>query len=175
VKKIIALLALAVSVAACSKSSPSGSAAPSAPATPAVAAPREAKDLLADDKVVAGFAVYQKEMAPRAKETMEVFAAATSEGAKDDPRVAAYAGAHQAALAKGGITDHEMRTLSMATSGYVATVAIAKGAGDEAAQVQAAEEKFAAQYGAAALATVKKNLPALLEAQELTMKAMLGK
>jgi hypothetical protein len=184
VKKTLSLLLLALAVS-CSRSSSSSSAAAGAAAAPAAPALRQAKDLLADEKVVAGYAVYQKEMAPHAKQAMDIFTAAYAKAGgdakkleaatKDDPRIIEYNKLNEAALAKAGISDEEMRTLSRALSDYLASVYVAQDAADAAAQRKAAEDKLVAAFGSTALANVKKHEPDLLAAQQAALDGATGK
>lgn len=183
--KTVAALAL-ILAAACSKSSGNAPSSAAGGAAPAAAAPafREAKDILADDKVVAGYAAYQQEMAPHTKAALELMSTAYAkaggdpktleEAAKSDPRIAEYNKLHQAALAKAGISEHEMRTVGSSIGSFLAQVYVAKESKDDA-QMKAAEDAFAAQYGAGAVAAVKKRLPELIAGQEAVMKAMMAK
>jgi hypothetical protein len=177
---------LMVAAASCSRSSSrSAEGAGSASGTSAVPAVREAKDLLADGKVVAGFAIYQQEVAPLSGKAMEAFAAIATrtgrdpkkmaEAAKSDPAIVEFNKVNEAALAKAGISQSDVQTLSRALSAYMAEVYVARGASDEATQTKAAEDKFLAAYGAAALETVKKNQAALLAAQDKMMESMVKK
>ena len=209
-------LLLTLAIAACSKSSDPAAPAPAqkaaAPA-PVVPGFRDAKALLSDEKVIAGYAVYQTEMAPHAKEALEIFSAANKqaggdtkkleEAAKNDPRLVAYKKLNEAALAKAGLSESEMRTLSTSLSSYLAELYVARDAqkqaaaaekrkaagqkltiGDEialqmgaeaAATVKPAQEAFVKQYGQAALDAVAKNEAALLAAQDAMMKSALAK
>jgi hypothetical protein len=151
--KKTALLLLAA-LAACSRSSE-----PAAPRPPAVAAPmapsapafRDARALLSDEKAVAGYAAYQKAMAPYAREAMEIFASAYQKGgsdhrkleeaAKGDPRIAAYNQRNSEALAGAGITQGEMQTFASSLTPYLTGVYLARDSEQAAA---AAEKKKAA-------------------------------
>lgn len=184
-KKTLSLLLLALAAAACSRSPASAVAGAAAGVPDAAPAARDAKALLADPRAVAGFAVYQKEMAPHTAKAMEIFAAAYTkangdaakieQAAKDDPRIAEFNKLDEVALAKAGLGRDEVRVLGQALSTYMAEVAIAKGATDEAAQVAAAEQKLAAAQGPAAVENVRKQQAALVEAQLAAMEGMLKK
>jgi hypothetical protein len=140
-------LLLAATLAACSKA-PAPAAPPPAPVAPV---PRDAKALLSDDKAVAGYAAYQKAMAPYAKEAMEIFSSAYQKGggdsrkleeaAKADPRAVAYNQRNDEALARAGIRQAEVSTFASALTPYLTRVYLARDAVDGAA---AAERKKAA-------------------------------
>jgi hypothetical protein len=209
-------LLLTLAIAACSKSGEPAAPAPAqkaaAPA-PAVPGFRDARALLSDEKVIAGYAVYQTEMAPHAKEAMEIFSAAykqaggdakkLEEAARNDPRVVAYNKLNEAALAKAGISESEMRTLTTSLSSYLAELYVARDAQSQAAaaekkkaagqkltigeeiglqmgaetasKAKLAQEAFVKQYGQAALDAVTRNEAALLAAQDAMMKSALAK
>jgi hypothetical protein len=209
--KTVAVLLLAL--ASCSKSSDTGLRATGASAPPGVASARDARALLSDDKAVAGFAAYKKEMAPHAKEAMEIFSAAhnragsdakkTDEAVKEDPRMAAYLKLNEAALAKAGMTESEMRAMTSALSNYTSKLYVvreaerqkaalekrhaageepapgdeitAKMAAEAAAKLKPAQEEFVKLYGPAALDVVHKHADELIEAQDAALKGMLGK
>jgi hypothetical protein len=183
-KRTLAVLLLALA-AACSRSPASAAASAAAAVPAAAAAPRDAKALLADARAVAGFAAYQKEMAPHTAKAMEIFAAAYAkaggdaakieQAAKDDPRIAEFNKLDEAALARAGLGRDDVRILGQALSTYMAEVAIAQGATDEAAQVAAAEQKLAALYGPAAVESVRKQQAALVAAQLAALEAMTKK
>jgi len=153
VRKLPLLLAaaLATTLTACSRAPDTTASRPAAP-SPAPAAPvnREARALLSDEKAVAGYAAYQKAMAPYAKEAMEIFASAYQKGGSDarkleeaaraDPRVVAYNQRNDEALAKAGIHHSEVSTFASALTPYLTRVYLARDSVDAAA---AAEKKKA--------------------------------
>ncbi len=149
--------ALLLALASCAKSGEPVSA-PSASETWAAApAPepsqgwlRDARALLANEKAVAGFAAYRREMAPHAKQAVEIFSAARKrasgakklgEAGKDDPRAAAYNKLSEAALAKAGLTAAEMRILNSALSSYTGKLSMVREAERQKADL---DEKRAA-------------------------------
>jgi hypothetical protein len=134
---LLAAAALATTLAACSRAPETTAARPAAP-PPAPVAPanRDAKALLSDEKAVAGYAAYQKAMAPYAKDAMEIFSSAYQKGgsdarkleeaAKADPRVVAYNQRNDEALAKAGIRQSEVSTFASALTPYLTRVYLAR-------------------------------------------------
>jgi hypothetical protein len=148
-KTALPLLAL---LAACSRSPEPVASRPAAPpVAPAAPAFRDAKALLSDEKAVAGYAAYQKAMAPYAKDAMEIFSSAYAKGgsdpkkleeaAKADPRISAYNQRNSEALAKAGITQGEVGTFTSALTPYLTRLYLARDSQEAAA---AAEKKKAA-------------------------------
>lgn len=182
-RSVLLGIAVFITLVACGKTPDT---APAAPSNPSAAAPvpglRDAKTLINDAKAVAGYAAFQQEMAPHSKMALEAYGSGSR--SKDDPRLVEYGKLNEAALAKAGLSQSDISTMSRALSTFVAKLMLVRGAaarpgssGSNASRqsYEEAKQEFVQQYGQVGLDNVLKYEKELCEAHDALMKAALGK